>query len=69
MTDDQPTPELTPRQQVEWDNIVSRCTGIVRSGVDVGNEVNSAVIRAVDARLRWLEQQAREREAAPRLAP
>lgn len=62
MTDDQPTPELTPRQQVEWDNIVSRCTGIVRSGVDVGNEVNSAVIRAVASRLRWLEEREKQME-------
>ena len=58
-TPDKP-PELTQRQQVEWEHIVFRCTGRIRSGVDVGNEINAAVIRAVDARLRWLEQQVKE---------
>jgi len=62
MTDDhQPEPELTPRQWSQWDAIIWRCTGRVRGGIDLGNAINSDVLRSVDARLRWLEAQAKER--------
>jgi hypothetical protein len=63
MTEESQPPDLTPRQRALWENIVTRCTGIIRAGVNVGDEVNAGVIRAIDARLRWLEEREKEKVA------